>query len=300
MTYSSGQRILASDYNTFLASVSSVYGIGNGDSGYGQTAVNQDPISIGDPVRAAEWTALRTMMVVCATHQGTSTSGLISSPSVGGPVSASAAMTTIVQNLTTNRLTASSAGMTLTNAAHTVTRSSTWSTTIDTTVDVIFASEDAARFFFNSGGELRIRFGHPNGTSGQDDVWRTIFGSSIGTITMTARDARRSGSQGAASGLGYYELFDAAQPIYTGTNIGGIYSATYSTNDVNVTARRLNFTGIRGGNGTGIRFQITMSDEYTSAFGDSVSAGTFVTFDHFRSTYLTGISAPTFSTIDAL
>lgn len=298
MTYSSGQRILASDYNTFLASVSSVYGVGNGDSGYGQTAVNQDPISIGDPVRAVEWTALRTMMVVCATQQGTSTSGLIASPNVGGQVSASAAMTTIVENLTTNRLTASSAGMTLTNAAHTVTRASTWSTTIDTTVDVIFASEDAARFFFNAGGELRIRFGHPNGATPQDDAWRSAFSTSIGTISVTARNASRTGSGGSASGLGYYELTDAAQAIYTGTNIGG--AGVYTSNDLNVTARRLNFTGIRGGNGTSIRFQITMSDEYTSAFGDSVAAGTFVTFDHFRSTYLTGISAPTFSTVDAL
>jgi hypothetical protein len=294
MTYASGQQILASDYNSFLTSVNNVYGVGTGNSGYGQTGINQTNVAIGQSIAAAEWANLRSMVVICATQQGTATTGLLTAPTAGASVSASSTLQTIVNNIVTNRNVAAGANMTLTSAATTVTRATTWSTSITASVDVLFASEDAARHFFNAGGQIRLRFGHPNGSSAQDVSWRDVLTTGIGTVTMTGSGLSRSGNLGTVSSLGYFQMTASAATVFNGTNIGG---GAYAANDVFITAQRLNFAGVRGGNGNGIRFAITLADEYTSGFGDLVSAGTFVAFDHFRSTYLTGIAAPTMTTV---
>ena len=74
MTYQAGQKVQASDYNTLITTVNSIFGIGNGSSGYGGFSQN---VNVGelptknpsDPIVAEDWYNLRYAYLDCAEHQ---------------------------------------------------------------------------------------------------------------------------------------------------------------------------------------------------------------------------------------
>ena len=83
MVYSIGGTIEASDYNDLIAQINDIFGVGNGNSGYGGNSVNIP--SFGDLVDASEgddvtnemWLDLRNAFEDCANHQDTTlTDGL--------------------------------------------------------------------------------------------------------------------------------------------------------------------------------------------------------------------------------
>jgi len=322
MAYRRGDPIAAADYNGFLTQLSNVLGTGSGDSGYGQT-VTQAEVSPGDPIASAEWVELRAMAALAATHQGSTvdlpTTGVLA---VGEPITAhdpdppSSNLYDLPGSIVTvvdNRLSTANAGaFTLTTSAHQDVRSTTWSSTITTVVDVTFPSQNAARFFFNSGGRIRLALTHPTGSVGTKDYfWSQSLQERVGTLVFGATSSSRSATDPRgtlSSGLGFYSLTDDDQLLYDGTDAmndgDGSYGYSYgygyggaSQNDCIIVARRLSYTadGV-GGNGLGVRFSITIADE-TTAGTDIVSAGTTATFGYWRATtYLTGINTPTFTT----
>ena len=71
MTYEKGQLINANDFNSFKNDVLNIYGIGNGNKGYGQTNITIPTISSGDLIGFNdEWKALRNVIDICLDHQG--------------------------------------------------------------------------------------------------------------------------------------------------------------------------------------------------------------------------------------
>lgn len=313
MAYVKGNTILAADLNGLLATARSVYGTGSGNRGYGQTAVSQIDVVANNTITAAAWNNLRTIINTCAAHQGTATtllppgSAFVAGQSViaheaDAPSSNSFDLNGMTAAIDTNRLTAAVGSMTLTSAAHTVTRASSWgsggSATINCTVDVSFTSEDQARYFFNAGGEIRLRPTHSNTSGSQNQNWNSILSTKIGTMTLRAGGFSVSGTQTASvTNTGFYGLTTTATTIFSGLNIG---TGAYSANDFTVTAQVLNRVGTNGGNGNGIRFVISFIDEHTGT-SDTVASGTNVIFDHYRATtHLSGIVVPTYATTDAL
>lgn len=297
MSYTTGQIAAAADLNTFLEVVRNVYGTGSGDRGYGQTNPALAAVAPGGSITAQHWSDLRTAIASSANHQGTSIAALMSNPEVGQTLAANQALAQIITTLDENRLAAAPSSMTVTNAAHVITRSSPWSTSIGAVVDVDFPSEDAARYFFNTGGELRLKLSHPNGTGNQDADWRDVF-DRIGTIKFAAQTSTTSGSAGTLAPLGYFDLTNTPITIFDGQNIGGAIDSIYTVNDVTIAAVRRNYVGLRGGNGSGIRFTITLTDE---SEGDSIAAGTQVIYDLYRATaHVIGIASPTFNNIQNL
>lgn len=312
MSYVKSNTILASDLNAFLTSVKANYGTGTGDRGYGQTAVSQAAVSTGATINASEWTNLRTMLLACLNHQGGSTTALptsgllvtgqtITAHEQDAPSSNTYDFNSLITAIDTNRLTAAAGSMSLTSSAHTVTRASTWgagNSSITCMVDVNFGTEDAARYFFNSGGEIRIRPTHSNTTTTQNANWNSILSTKIGTMTIKANSFSITGTQTASVvNTGFYGLLTSATTIFNGLNIG---SGAYAANDFTVTAQVLNKVGTNGGNGTSIRFIFTFVDEYTGT-SDIVASGTTVAFDYYKATtYLTGIVTPTYTTQVAL
>lgn len=313
MAYVKGNTILAADLNELLSTVRSVYGVGNGNRGYGQTAVSQSDVVANNIITADAWSNLRTIINTCANHQGTATTLLTPSGSFAAgqtviahesdaPSNNAYDLNGMVTAIDTNRLTAAVGSMTLTSAAHTVTRATTWgsggSATINCTVDVSFTSEDQARYFFNSGGEVRIRPTHSNTSGTQNQNWNSILSTKIGTMTLKAGSFSISGTQTASvTNTGFYGLTTTATSLFNGLNIG---TGAYTANDFTVTAQVLNRVGTNGGNGNGIRFIISFIDEHTGT-SDTVASGTNVIFDHYRATtHLTGIVVPTYATTDGL
>lgn len=328
MTYESGSKVVASDFNTFLGGngtsayassvaatncIGALYGVGYGDRGYGQSAITQNAV-VGqtDKITATQWANLRNMMEVLSNHQGTSvpllppssvfsTSNKITAHESSAPTSDAYDINGYLATLDTNRFnTNGGASMTLTTNAHTSTRATAWgagsAASIVTEIDVAFGSNDEARYFFNSGGELRLLGSQPTASTAQDGAWSYILGIRVGIITFSANNTTHSGNAGTSSAIGYYQLTNVYQTIYSGTNLG---NGAYGANDVLVEARYSAGGTTNGAKGSRIRFRVTYSDQYNGG-SDEVSASTSVSLSHLRATsILTGINAPVYSTVTA-
>lgn len=300
MTYATGQIAQAADFNTFLTTVKRVYGTGSGDYGYGQTAIAQETVTSADTITAQQWTNLRNMIVKCAAHQGTDMSTLMVQPSATSLLTPSMTLAQNIGAIEVNRLQYATDARTLTTGVHTVTAANAWTGTISAVVDVNFGSENAARFFFNSGGAIRVRMSQP-GTSTVATHWNTLFSSRMGTVSLLATSTITTGTAGVPMNHGYYGLSGSGENLYDGTNIGSAYAYSYAdqnvNNDVFIQVQALNNLGYLGGNGSGIRFTVTLHDDY-ALVGNPVPAGTQLAFDVNRATtYLDAIPIPSFTTV---
>lgn len=254
------------------------------------------------------WQNLRTVMSNLASWQNTATTLLPSVANVqtGAPaVAHEAGQTPSVPNmlslLDTNRLNYQIGNMTLTASAASTTRGSAWgggNSSIDCEFSVQFASEDAARYFFNTGGEVRIALAHPNTSTPQNSAWNTILANSNFAFRANS-SARLSGAYGAAQAVGYYQLTTAYQTIINGQSI---FTSPYSSNSFVVQARAVSIVGSNGAKGSQIYFRVILTDSFTSAFSDSVASGTVATLSHLRAGALlpTLPAAPTCTVIDGL
>lgn len=187
MTYAQYGTIQATDFNTLAGgnptttsgTLNSVWATGGTTTGYGQTAVAN--VSVGSTVTAADWSSLITKTANCATHQGTSITS-VTAPSSGGTITYLSAVPTNLTTIYSSRLNAATQGSTTANIA---TYNSTWSTAITFTHTVSFANGDAARYFFNAGGQLKITCSHANNTAGINLLLNNLA-SNIGTVALSA------------------------------------------------------------------------------------------------------------------
>lgn len=187
MTYAQFGLVQASDYNSLVGSITTAntlnatWSTGSGSAGYGQTLVAN--VSAGNTISASSWANIVTTTSNAATHQGTT---LISVPVplTGNLVAYTSAIATNLQTIYTNKLNASIQGNVANNISNTATFSSAWQNSVTFTLTATFANGDAARYFFNSGGQLRLSCSHPSGTG----INQTLNGlaSNIGNVFISA------------------------------------------------------------------------------------------------------------------
>lgn len=225
MTYASGGLIQASDFNNIVGGsagtqgggtqLNPVWSTGQGNYGYGQTAVSN--VSVSGTVAATNWASLVNTLNSARVHQSGSGSG-ISAPTAGTTISYLSTLTSAVSTAATNRLSAATTGTT-TSLSKSVTMSgSSASTVIGTiTFTVTFPSVDQARYFFNAGGRLNLAYSAFTNTGG------TARGTSIQTMAQTnfASKVLLAASYGARTGSG--------GTVITDTTTGGYYGLSSST-----------------------------------------------------------------------
>lgn len=173
MSYTTGGLIEATDYNGFTGSttgnvsgkINSVWATGNGNAGYGQTAIAD--VSAGNTVTAAQWTNLINALNSARLHQSGVNSG-ISAPSAGGTISTFSTLSTQLGTAYTNRLSAALNGTTVTGSTHTrnITVAATSSTNAITIATITFSTADQARYFFNAGGKFNVIMSAVNNSVG--------------------------------------------------------------------------------------------------------------------------------------
>jgi hypothetical protein len=316
MTYARGSKVLPSDYDNFTGGqdptvafassaaatnkASALFGVGYGDRGYGQTGISISAKSSGTKVLASDWANLRSMINICALHQGTATTLLPPAPSTGNSLVAHEQdapslnaydYQDMLANIDANRFnTNNGASMTLTANALTITRSTTWSTNIYCSAIYNFVTEDQARYFFNSGGEIRVTLSQTTQSNSQSINWGTVF-SNIGTVAIKANTTTRSGTIGIPQNSGYYQqILNTYVMVFNGTNIG---TGAYSSNDVYIYTYGLDSPGPNGGKGYRVLVQINLQDQHTGP-SDIVNVGTTATFGFLKATSpLSGIVTPT-------
>jgi len=250
MTYVVGGLIQATDYNGFIATINTPWSTGVNNAGYGQPAFTN--VNVGDPIRARpatvlpsgspgtvaptwsstpEWRALVDTINNMSLHQTGAT--IIAAPDFAGsgslPVSTisntgliawgssvTGAITTVSGTQRLNAI--AQGGSTPTVATNTTT---TWSNSLTFTFTITFANDNAARFFFNSGGQVGITTTHPPGGVYDIDQLISDICSEAGTVWLSSTN-------------GTPATISLAGSTYSGvTKVGGGYpaGATVNTNN---------------------------------------------------------------------
>ena len=210
MTYSIGGLIQATDYNGFAdttvgANVNATWGTGVTSAGYGQTAIST--VAAAGTVTATQWSTLVNTIASMASHQGTTITAR-TAPVAGNTISILTAVNTDITNCYNNRGNAVAngtqfTGWTGTNSKTAGTSGATWTITFTNTVT--FASADAARYFFNAGGRIKIDVSKTSTGATGDPEWNDLANTLCGDIFIT--------------GGAYSQTI--ASVVYTGTTKSG-------------------------------------------------------------------------------
>lgn len=240
MSYSSGGLIQASDYNGFVGTspsstanqINTVWAVGNGSSGYGQTAVSQ--VAISNTITATQWASLINTLNSIRTHQTGTGSGL-SAPTAGTVVTFLSTLSTQATNAYTQRLLfASNSAVTAGTLQSTAWTSTTTSSTLTRAFGIraAFASADQARYFFNAGGRLKLNV---SGTQNASTTARTNAAINLQTYLggVALFSANTNGGRTGTGGT-----------LGTNATTIGYHTSTYGANVtlVSVTSTTTNYT----------------------------------------------------------
>lgn len=323
MTYSAGSNILAADYNGFVSTntgnVNGIWGAGVTDRGYGQSTT-LSTVSAAGNVTATQWASLVNTISSIANHQGTTITSR-TAPVAGNTIAILSNLDTDLNNLLGNRGDAYASGTTIgtftgTTSKTTATGSGTLGWTITFTHTVTFANANAIRYFFNSGGLVKLMYGKSSTGTDHDADWNTLAGqcgniffsgyvnSATNAIagtnyTGTTRIGGSGGTQTTlATTTGFYNLTAnaAATTIFQLNNATSPYTTEYIRTAVvwtNSTSPTLTFTTTWVDDGTavvGSSSNITGGTGVTSpatAIGAATAPTTLVNVVPPEETYLT-------------
>lgn len=243
MTYSSGGLIQAADFNGFAGGspganvsgqINSVWSVGYGNAGYGQTRVSN--VAIGGTVAASDWASLINATNAARKHQSGVGYSNIGVPTAGTTITYLSTLSGAITDAYTNRQLDASGVTSVATLDKTISVSAaagangsgsqSWAVT--------FASVDAARYFFNAGGYITIGYksSTTNGTArsaSQVTLAQTNFASDL------KRDIQWDGRTGTGGTVvtnlttnkGYYGSATAAYETIVQINSTSYYSSDY-------------------------------------------------------------------------
>ena len=282
MTYRQGEIILATDFNTFRTDVLDIWDVGNGNRGYGQIdtgGASAIPLaSVDADILSAEWEAFRFAAQTCSDHQGSSTTfPPVSLLQVDDVVTAHEAddgnafdIDGSLATIESNRLTADAGSVAVFVNKLNSTRNSSWDDTLQHRFTVVMPTLDDARYFFNSGGQIRIRGSRSGGSATpQNDSWTEIL-DNMGTVIFdhTTTTNTGGGAGWSFSSIGYFDLTTVFQQIATGVDTTG---GQYATNEARIDARTTDGpSGPNGDTGRNLEFRVRYFDNHNNAFADNV------------------------------
>ncbi len=189
--------------------------------------------------------------------------------------------------ISTNRNVTADATITSNGSDASVSRSS-WSNSINVTATARFSSYAEARYFFNSGGQLRYSLTN-SGSSNDALSWQDLFDSSdIGTIIFSINDVAQTGTRAGniVSGSGFYELTTTPKLWYS-INVD---IHPYSNNDLAVYFSR-------NSSGTEVYVKFVLNNDDSNA--ETVNGTTTFLLDHKKANNKSGTNPATSFSITA-
>lgn len=269
MSYASTGTIQAADFNalawggtqgTYTASpvnIAYVLGVGSGAFGYGQAVTNLNTVSAVGTVTATQWSGLLTALNVCVQHQS-GAGAAISVPTYtsGATATYSAALNTAVTTINTNSSTFTAQGATTTGATFSPVISAATNVAyagVFATRSITFASGDAARYFFNAGGQLNLVIisSTNNATARSVDV-STLLVTNVGGLTAfrNTTNGGRTGTGGTlntnTTTIGYRGLTTGAVTTIQVTSTTVSYTTDYAQIQVLSSAQNASAHGDKG------------------------------------------------------
>jgi len=279
MTYSSGGLIQATDYNGFVstnaANINDLWSTGSSDKGYGQSAIST--VSTAGTITATQWASLVNTLSSIGNQTNTTLTAR-SAPTAGTLISILAAVNTDITNVTTNRNNALAVGSQFTgwsgtNSKTAATTGATWSIVFTNTVT--FASADAARYFFNGGGLIKLDVSKTATGALGDPEWNDLATTLCGDIYISGAGTAHTiagvsytgttkvGGTGTPStlqnSLGWYNLTTSDQVIYKQFADTSPYTANFIQHQAKT-----------AGSGT----QLVITTTWSASDGDPISGGT--------------------------
>ena len=236
-------KIVQADYNNIRNKIVTVLGNGSGNFGYGQqTSIVSTAVAEGQKVTINEWANLRLDIINAYKHINGS-NPVTAVVAEGNTIRYTSSFTPdtgtldVPQNqydawandITNTRFTVAG-GESGTTAAVSASRTGSWITQSSCTITFSFPTANEARYFFNSGGQIRISSSRSGGvTSNQNTAWTTLL-SSAGTQGFGGGNPGTGTSP--SNGLNWYRVTDAFQTYYTATS-----SSPYGSNNWQLQSR---------------------------------------------------------------
>ena len=199
MTYSAGSTIVDDDYNIFatgnaagtgdaaVANINTILGVGDDERGYGQSG-GLTSVTAGTVVQATNWANLLTKNTLLANHQGTTLTA-ITNPTTADTITAYTALSANITATFNGKLDAAGSGSDSTVSSVTTT---SWNTSSTLSKTFTFASRNQLRYFFNTGGMIRLSWSRTGGTtSTQNTAWTDTL-TAAGTIVLTGIAASKT------------------------------------------------------------------------------------------------------------
>jgi len=313
MAYSTSGTIQAIDFNYLAAggntqvataainNVFYVLGSSKGPFGYGQDCSAITPVSVTPAtttITAAQWAGLVYLVNRGLGHQSGAGAQLASGSNIGitagATISAFANVSTAVTTINTNANVfatqgTTTAGSTLNTSVTFVGSTSTAAQTATFTRTITFGSGDAARYFFNAGGQINFTLTATNNNAtlrSADLVTNWQSGQGGGSIKGITAGARTGSGQTLTSenlNLGYWACTGVNQSMRKITSNN--YRYEYNTDFTQVGVKTNGVQGSNNDNGTIITFQfdISMAGAINASMGgpynDDVNVTLSVKFD---------------------
>ena len=298
MAFAPGQKITAADYNDLLTQLNEVYGTGTGDKGYGATelplvdAFPFDPTA--DRVKADtvskdnDFADLTESIELMGQHQGdVPPLPTINQPGddieLGDPIQAFSEFQPAIDQVTANRFDIGPSSTTITSPTLLSARTDPWSSQIRHTFTVDFGSDDNARWFFNTGGQIRMSMSAPDTLTSHN--WGGLY-NAAGTFIFDA--------------LEYFNLSPTINNPST-VLIASAGASAYSVfgNQWVITAKWISGTSSNGARGSKLEFTSLSDDVYTGV--NDIITGLFTSvISERRSITFFNQPAPIYETTSAL
>jgi hypothetical protein len=304
--------ITAARINNLQSSISLILGSGSGQNGYGQSVTSVPVTNTGDIATAADMNAIYADILTARVHQ-------VGAGDIG--------IAEVVQNLNVvaedTSFNVSDLGVTTVDpdgfkkgitdfetlmtqvqsdkaSIHTSqaalepgvasARSTTWNGLIYHEVAVTFSSADARRFFFNTGGELRLTANNTGASTPKGLDW-TALCSELGIIKLNSSATTTTGT-GSGTSIGNYDLTSNFQSIYQKVGTGS-YSGVYAGNLYTIKAR--------SDIDTRIIFRIEFNDVvFDNNVDNNVDGRIESVIQHYRASGGVTVNAPTYYNTQAL
>ena len=263
--------IVQADYNSIRNKVVAVLGNGSGNSGYGQQArIVSTAVVEGTKVTINEWANLRYDIINAYKHINGSnpTTAVVSegntirytgsfTPDTGTLDVPQTQYDVWADNITANRFTIapSESG---TTAVTTSSRTTAWVSQCECIIQFYWTDANDARYWFNSGGKIRISANRTGGVGTQQNTsWTTLlsaagtqnFGGAVPSIGTTPND-----------GTNWYKTNSSFQTFYQVAATGA-----YTSNIYRLQARCVDVPSNSGGTAASGEIRVLFIDGYTDS-----------------------------------
>lgn len=264
-------KIIQADYNSIRDKVIAVLGNGSGNSGYGQQArIVSTAVAEGTKVTINEWANLRFDIINAYKHINGS-NPVTAVVSEGNTIRYTGSFTPDTgtldvpqkqyddwaDNITTNRFTVAGSESAAT-AITTSSRTTSWVSQCECVIQFNWTNANDARYWFNSGGKIRISANRTGGAgTAQNTSWTTLL-SVAGTQNIGGAVPNTGTTPN--DGTNWYRTTSTFQTFYQATA-----GSPYGSNLYRIQARCVDVASNSAGTAASGEIRVLFTDGYTDS-----------------------------------